>query len=129
MSMRYARNVNSAPHGPLLWAVAAIGLWVKGFPYLLENGSNSWFEFFILSISLCLGWSKSTFILDRVARRIIRNATTHTSFKPSMNGVLRVIFMIVLMSGLGWGIRELPYNPTVKRWIVSLLYPGIGFAL
>ncbi|MGB0648065.1 MAG: hypothetical protein ACPGQS_12855 [Bradymonadia bacterium] len=113
----------------LLWSGAAVGLWVKSFPYLFVEDSNFSSVFFSLSISLCLGWAKSTFILDRVAQKMTKRAQRTTPISPKMTSFLRLVGMIVFMSGLGLGIRELPYNATVKRWAVSLIYPGIGFAL
>ena len=113
----------------LLWSVAAIGLWLKSLPYLSEPDSSPWFVFISSVVGFCLAWAKSTFILDRVAQRMISKAQTSTIKTPRVNTGLRLMAVIVLMSGLGWGIRDLHYDATVKRWIVSLLYPGIGLAL
>jgi hypothetical protein len=33
------------------------------------------------------------------------------------------------MVGAGLALRLAPYDPTVKAWVVGILYPAIGLAL
>ena len=122
----------------LVWFGVGVMLISRALPYLglrptdktdfkpLE-GSQVWIA---LSIALVIGLAKGFTLLRKGARRAARQIVDHgeeapvwTVFSPYM------IALVLLMIAAGLAIRGVPYDPTIKGWVVGTLYPGIGLAL
>lgn len=126
----------------IVWfAVGLLLIW-RGLPYAglredadvaatlgehVLSGTNSWIA---LALGVVVGIGKGMSALKKGARRAVRHivdqgetASPFTVFSPSM------VILVLIMVGAGLAIRLAPYDPSVKAWLVGILYPGIGVAL
>jgi hypothetical protein len=120
----------------VVWVAVGVLLIWRGLPYtgLRDKpdvvglaGSQSWIA---LAIGVVVGIGKGMSALKKGARRAARQivdkgeqAPAWTVFSPTM------ILLVALMVGAGLALRFAPYDPTIKAWVVGILYPGIGVAL
>ncbi len=121
----------------VVWVAVGLMLIWRGLPYaglrdhvdvpVSLDGNQTWIA---LGIGLIVGIGKGLTALKKGARRAARQiidrgeqAPPWTVFSPTM------VLLVGLMVGAGLALRHSPYDPTVKAWIVGILYPGIGVAL
>lgn len=123
-----------------VWFAVGVMLIARALPYLglrpsdaatrdfkpLE-GSQVWIA---LAAALVVGLAKGFTLLRKGARRAAKQiedrgqeAPAWSVFSPYMIG------LVLMMIAAGLAIRGVPYDPTVKGWVVGVLYPGIGLAL
>lgn len=119
----------------IVWVAVGLLLIWRGLPYagLREvggvvglTGTNTWIA---LGVALIVGIGKGMSALKKGARR----AATHIEaredapfwsvFSPIM------ILLVAIMVAAGLTLRLTDYDPTVKAWIIGILYPAVGVAL
>jgi hypothetical protein len=123
-----------------VWFAVGVMLIARALPYLGLRpsdpatrdftplaGSEVWIA---LAAALVVGVAKGFTMLRKGARRAAKqiedrgeNAPVWSVFSPYM------IVLVMMMIVAGLAIRGVPYDPTVKGWVVGVLYPGIGLAL
>jgi hypothetical protein len=120
----------------VVWMAVGVLLIWRGLPYTglrqvagvqALSGAQTWIA---LACGLVLGFGKGFTALRKGARRAAaqivsrgEDAPAWSVFSPFM------IVLVALMVGLGLALRLLPYDDTIKAWVVGILYPGIGIAL
>jgi len=120
----------------IVWMAVGLLLIWRGLPYAgfrsdptvtSLHGNQRWIA---LAIGLVLGLGKGFTMLRKGARRAATQIVSQgerapfwTIFSPFM------ILLVAVMVGAGLALRLSPYDPTVKAWVVGILYPGIGVAL
>lgn len=120
----------------VLWIAVGLFLIWRGLPYAgfrsdpdvtSLHGDQRWIA---LAAAVVLGLGKGFTMLRKGARRAAtqivakgEQAPIWTVFSPFM------ILLVGIMIGAGIALRKAPYDPTVKAWVVGILYPGIGVAL
>ena len=120
----------------VFWICVGIMLFWRGLPYagLRElpdvaglTGTSTWTA---LGFALVVGIGKGFTALRKGARRAVTHITRQGETGPWWNVFSPIMYLLVsLMVAAGVGLRLAPYDPTVKAWIVGILYPGVGVAL
>ena len=123
-----------------VWFAVGVMLIARALPYLglrpsdpatrdfqpLE-GSQVWIA---LAVALVIGLGKGFTLLRKGAQRAARQIVDRGEEAPVWSVFSPYMVMLVLaMIAAGLAIRGVPYDATVKGWVVGVLYPGIGLAL
>ena len=113
----------------LCWLFAGLGLWQRAWGYFFKPSGSGILLVTTLGIALIIGWSKSKYVLANTAHKFVQKAA-RTPYAPPLT-VLNIqwIFIVLVMSGIGIGLRTAPYDPWIKSMLIANLYPGIGGAL
>jgi hypothetical protein len=113
----------------LLWAGAGLGLWHRSWVYL----NDPLFNYSLLGVvtlsTVLIAWGKSKYVLDIAAHKAILRAAKNPYAHPVNIVSLRWITIIGIMSCLGFALRTLPYDTSIKTFLIGSVYPGIGSAL
>jgi uncharacterized membrane protein len=121
----------------ILWVAVGLMLIWRGLPYAgfradpaitSLHGNQRWIA---LLIGLVLGLGKGFTMLRKGARRAATQIVSRGERAPFWSVFLNIpmIVLVAVMVGAGLALRLAPYDPTVKAWVVGILYPAIGLAL
>ena len=119
-----------------LWLLAASLLGWRSLPFLglgpevEPDCLNLEHRLWALGAACLIGVLKGRTVLKVAARRNVDGLLeSETGLDLKRLFPARLIGLILAMMALGYLIRLSPYDPAIKAWIVSLVYPGVGLGL
>jgi len=124
----------------VVWFAVGVMLIVRGLPYAGVtpsdistrdftplSGHNVWIA---LGLAVVLGIGKGFTALKKGARRAATQIAARGERAPFWTILSPfMILLIAIMIGGGLALRKIHYDPTVKGWIIGVLYPAVGLAL
>ena len=120
----------------IVWMAVGVMLIVRGLPYAGVvhwegvtglTGSSTWVA---LAIALAIGVGKGLTVLKSAAARAAAQIVAAGPKAPFWSVfTVRMLVLVGLMIAFGLAIRKLDYDPSIKAWLVGILYPGIGIGL